>query len=284
MKVLVLGVSGMLGNAVFRLFAESAEHEVYGSARSGSVRHAFEPALAKNIVVGTDVDNADSLALLFATVKPQIVVNCIGLIKQLAEANDPLQAIPINALLPHRLARLCDIAGARLVHVSTDCVFSGRKGNYRETDPSDAKDLYGRSKYLGEVDYPHAITLRTSIIGHELNSTNGLVGWFLAQQGPINGFTKAIFSGFPTIELAHIIRDVVLPQPQLSGLYHVAAAPISKHDLLKLVAQVYGKSIVIVPEDQFILDRSLNADKFKTASGYTPPSWPALVEKMFKFK
>ncbi|WLI88042.1 SDR family oxidoreductase [Massilia sp. R2A-15] len=284
MKVLVLGVSGMLGNAVFRLFSESPEHEVFGSARSGAVRSAFGPELAKNIVVGTDVDNADSLALLFAKVKPQVVINCIGLIKQLAVANDPLQAIPINALLPHRLARLCEIVGARLVHVSTDCVFAGTKGNYRESDPSDAEDLYGRSKYLGEVDYPHAVTLRTSIIGHELGSANGLVGWFLSQSGTVNGFTKAIFSGFPTIELAHIIRDVVLPRPELHGLYHVAADPISKFELLKLVAAVYQKDIEIVPQDQFVLDRSLNADRFKEATGYAPPSWPALVEKMFKFK
>lgn len=284
MKVLVLGVSGMLGNTVFRYFSESRDYEVFGSARSSAVRHAFEPALANRIIVGTDVDNADSLALLFAKVKPNIVINCIGLIKQLAEANDPLQAIPINSLLPHRLARLCEIASARLVHISTDCVFSGLKGNYLETDTSDAKDLYGRSKYLGEVDYPHAITLRTSIIGHELSSANGLVGWFLSQQGTVNGFTKAIFSGFPTIELAHIIRDVVLPQPRLSGLYHVASDPISKYDLLKLIARAYKKWIEILPEKKFTIDRSLNAEKFKLASGYTPPAWPMLVDKMFNFK
>lgn len=284
MRVLVLGVSGMLGNTVFRFFSKSADYEVFGSARSAAVRKIFSPVLADRVIVGTDVDNSDSLALLFAKVKPDVVINCIGLIKQLAEANDPLQAIPVNSLLPHRLARLCEIAGARLVHISTDCVFSGSKGNYLETDLSDAKDLYGRSKYLGEVDYPHAITLRTSIIGHELNTAHGLVDWFLTQNGTINGFTKAIFSGFPTIELAHIIKDVVIPQPQLFGLYHVASEPISKHDLLKLVAQVYGKKIEILPQDKFILDRSLNAEKFKLASGYVPPAWPALVEKMFQFK
>lgn len=284
MRVLVLGVSGMLGNAVFRYISEAKGHEVFGSARSASARRAFAPELAAKIVLGTDVDNQDSLALLFAQVKPQVVINCIGLIKQLASANDPLQAIPINSLLPHRLARLCEIAGARLVHVSTDCVFSGSKGNYVESDASDAKDLYGRSKYLGEVDYPHAITLRTSIIGHELASANGLVGWFLAQQGTINGFTKAIFSGFPTIELAHIIGDVVLPQPALRGLYHVASEPISKYALLKLVASVYGKQIEITPQDEFVLDRSLNAERFRLAAGYAPPPWPELVKKMFDFK
>lgn len=284
MKILVLGVSGMLGNAVFRYCSEDSQHEVIGSARSDSVRRNFSEALGQRIVTGTDVDNQDSLALLFAKVKPDVVINCVGLIKQMADANDPLQAIPINSLLPHRLARLCDIAGARLIHVSTDCVFSGSKGNYLESDASDAKDLYGRSKFMGEVDYPHCITLRTSIIGHELNSAKSLVGWFLAQQGSVKGYTKAIFSGLPTIELAHVIRDVVLPQPALRGLYHVAAEPINKFDLLTLVAQSYRKEIEIVADEQLVIDRSLNAQRFRAATGYVAPAWPELIQKMANFK
>ena len=284
MKIFVLGVSGMLGNAVFRYCSEDSQHEVIGSARSDSVRRNFPEALGQRIVTGTDVDNQDSLALLFAKVKPDVVINCVGLIKQMADANDPLQAIPINSLLPHRLARLCDIAGARLIHVSTDCVFSGSKGNYLESDASDAKDLYGRSKFMGEVDYPHCITLRTSIIGHELNSAKSLVGWFLAQQGSVKGYTKAIFSGLPTIELAHVIRDVVLPQPALRGLYHVAAEPINKFDLLTLVAQSYRKEIEIVADEQLVIDRSLNAQRFRAATGYVAPAWPELIQKKANFK
>jgi len=284
MKVLVLGVSGMLGNTVLRYFADDSRYQVFGSARSSAVRRAFPPSLAERIVLGTDVDNPDSLALLFAKVQPDVVINCIGLVKQLAEANDPLQAIPINSLLPHRLARLCAIAGARLVHVSTDCVFDGARGGYTEADQSDATDLYGRSKYLGEVSYEHTITLRTSIIGHELNSANGLVGWFLGQQGSIKGYTKAIFSGLPTVELAHVIRDVVLPHPQLHGLYHVAAQPINKFDLLTLVKQTYQKEIEIVADDKLKIDRSLNADRFREATGYSTPAWPELIQKMANFK
>ena len=283
MKVLVLGVSGMLGNAVFRYFSEAGDYEVFGSARSSAVRHAFAPALANKIIVGTDVDNPDSLALLFAKVKPHIVINCIGLIKQLAEADDPLSAIPINALLPHRLARLCDVAGARLVHMSTDCVFAGTKGMYTEADMSDAKDLYGRSKYLGEVDYPHAITLRTSIIGHELSGAHSLVGWFLAQQGSVRGFRHAIFSGLPTVELARVIRDHVLPHPELHGLYHVSAEPINKFDLLTLVAKAYGKTIAITPDDKLVIDRSLDSSRFREATGYQPEPWPELVRRMREF-
>lgn len=274
----------MLGNTVLRYFSDDSRYQVFGSARSASVRNAFPPALAERIVVGTDVDNADSLALLFAKVQPDVVINCIGLVKQLAESNDPLQAIPINSLLPHRLARLCAIAGARLVHVSTDCVFAGTRGGYTETDASDATDLYGRSKYLGEVNYEHCITLRTSIIGHELNSANGLVGWFLTQQGSVKGYTQAIFSGLPTVELAHVIRDIVLPQPQLHGLYHVASQPINKFDLLTLVKKKYKKDIAIVADEKLKIDRSLNADRFCKATGYIAPAWPELVEKMANFK
>jgi dTDP-4-dehydrorhamnose reductase len=204
-------------------------------------------------------------------------------VKQLAEADDPLTALPINSMLPHRLARLCELAGARLVHISTDCVFSGAKGMYVESDFPDADDLYGRSKYLGEVDYPHAVTLRTSIIGHELDGARSLLCWFLAQGGPVRGFTKAVFSGLPTVELARVVRDFVLPHPELHGLYHVSAAPINKYDLLKLVAQAYGKDIEITPHDQLVIDRSLDSTRFKAATGYAPPSWPELVRTMHAF-
>lgn len=274
----------MLGNAMFRLLSQDAGLEVFGTVRSAWVRRLFAPEAGRRLIAGVDVENQDALARVFADVKAQVVVNCIGLIKQLADADDPLQALPINAMLPHRLARLCELGGARLVHVSTDCVFAGTKGNYRESDPSDATDLYGKSKFLGEVAYPHTITLRTSIIGHELGSAHGLVGWFLAQEGQVRGYTRAIFSGLPTVELARVVRNVVLARPDLSGLYHVASSPIAKHDLLKLVAQVYGKAIEIVPDDAVVIDRSLNADRFREASGYVPPPWPELVKAMFEFK
>ena len=282
-KVLVLGATGMLGNAVFRLFAASPGFQTWGSARSGGLVLRLPAAHQLQIVSGVDVENVDHLTRLFALTRPDVVINCIGLVKQLAEADDPLAAIPINALLPHRLARLCDVAGARLIHVSTDCVFTGTKGMYLEDDASDAKDLYGRSKYLGEVDYPHAVTLRTSIIGHELNSAHGLVGWFLAQQGGVKGFTRAIFSGLPTIELARVIRDVVIPSPELHGVHHVSAEPISKYELLCLVAQVYGKTIEVTPDDNLAIDRSLDSSRFRGLTGYAPPAWPELIRNMHQF-
>ncbi|MBI5006896.1 MAG: SDR family oxidoreductase [Nitrosomonadales bacterium] len=284
MRILVLGASGMLGNAMMRVLSEKKEWQVRGTVRSESAKRFFDPEIAAQLISGVDVEQQDSLLQAFIQARPDVVINCVGLIKQLADADDPLQAIPINALLPHRLARMCELAGARLVHMSTDCVFSGDKGNYRESDPSDAKDLYGRSKYLGEVAYPHAVTLRTSIIGHELQSAHGLVGWFLSQQGRCNGYTKAIFSGLPTVVLAQVVRDVVIPQTALSGVYHVAAQPISKYDLLKLIAAVYGKAIEIAPSDKLVIDRSLDAGRFREATGYVAPEWPELIETMHAYK
>ncbi len=195
MKILVLGASGMLGNAVIRVLSEKSDWQVYGTVRSEGANRHFHPDIAGRLLAGVDVEQHDSLVQAFTRVRPDAVINCVGLVKQLAEADDPLQAVPINTLLPHRLARLCELTSARLVHMSTDCVFSGTKGAYRESDPSDAKDLYGRSKFLGEVDYSHAVTLRTSIIGHELQSAHGLVGWFLSQQGSCRAIPRRYSPG-----------------------------------------------------------------------------------------
>ena len=284
MRVLVLGATGMLGNAMFRVLSASSIVEVYGTARNVSSKQYFSDIYSRQLLVGVDVENHDSLIKAFATIQPDVVVNCVGLVKQLADANDPLQAVPLNTLLPHRLAALCQVTRSRLIHISTDCVFSGIKGNYFESDFPDAYDLYGRSKLLGEVDYPHAITLRTSIIGHELSGSRSLMGWFLAQQGTVKGFTRAIFSGLPTVELSRVVCDFVLPHPELHGLYHVAAKPINKFDLLKLVAKTYGKDIEIVPSDELVIDRSLNADRFMGATGYVPPEWSVLIQRMYEFK
>ncbi|RWM29607.1 SDR family oxidoreductase [Mesorhizobium sp.] len=283
LKLLVLGASGMLGSAVFRFFSSSHGYQAFGSIRSTSYLRLFSEEVRGNLVNLADAENPDALARLFAEVAPDVVVNCIGLVKQLSSANDPLAAIPINAILPHRLAQLCRIAGARLVHISTDCVFDGADGNYNESSRPNAYDLYGRTKLLGEVDYDNAITLRTSIIGRELNSAHSLIDWFLSQEGSVRGFTRAIFSGLPTIELARVIRDFVLPNPALTGLYHVSAEAISKHDLLKIVAEVYQKAVEVTPDDTVVIDRSLDSSRFRQATGYAPPEWQKLVCDMRNF-
>ena len=284
-RLLVLGATGMLGNAVLRLFADSPGYAVTGSARSAAGVALLREDLRAKVHVGLDVvEQPDALARLFDTLRPHAVINCVGLVKQLAAADDPLAAMPINAQLPHRLSRLCASVGARLVHISTDCVFAGTRGNYRESDAPDAADLYGRSKLLGEVvDAPHAVTLRTSIIGHELAGAHGLLGWFLAQSGSTKGYRRAVFSGLPTVELACVIRDHVLPDPLLHGLYHVSAAAIDKLSLLRLVAAQYGHAIEIVPDDQVVVDRSLDSTRLRQATAFSPPGWPELVRRMHAF-
>ena len=280
---LVLGAAGMLGNAVFRELSSSSNGKVYGTVRALNSASKLPGHLVGQILVGVDVENTDSLMGVFAKIRPTVIVNCIGLVKQLAIGNDALSAIPTNALLPHRLAKLCHVSGARLVHFSTDCVFSGSKGLYAESDVPDANDLYGRSKYLGEVDYPHSITLRTSIIGHELDGARSLISWFLAQEGSVKGYKRAVFSGLPTVEIARIIRDFVIPHPQLHGLYHVSAEPINKFDLLTLVAKIYNKNIEILADESLILDRSLDSARFRDATGFKPKAWPDLIQSMKEF-
>jgi dTDP-4-dehydrorhamnose reductase len=280
LTVLVLGASGMLGNAILRFFSQCHGYEVFGSVRSQDALELIPKNLQRNIFSGINVENSNKLASLFCTVRPGIVINCIGLIKQLAEVNDPLSAISLNALFPHRLAHLCSVAGARLIHFSTDCVFSGVRGMYIESDVADANDLYGRSKYLGEVNYPNAITLRTSIIGHELGTGRSLLEWFLAQEGTVKGFRRAIFSGLPTLEIAKVIRNYVLPNPNLQGLYHLSAEPISKFELLMLIAKIYGKTTKIISDENLIIDRSLDSSKFKVATGYKSPQWPEMIKSI----
>jgi len=281
MKVLVLGVTGMLGSTLFRYLTADTTFQVWGTLRSPAGCKHFSSDTHSRLISHIDVLDSDDLVSVMEQVRPDVVINCVGLIKQLADAKDPLTALPINAMFPHRLAKLCGLAGARLIHISTDCVFSGRKGGYSEQDISDAEDLYGKSKFIGELhDSAHAVTLRTSIIGHELQSNESLIDWFLFQKETTKGYEKAIFSGLPTIELARVIKDFVIPRPKLNGLYHVSVAPIDKLSLLRLVADVYGKEIDIVPDGQVCIDRSLDSSRFQQATGYIPPSWPELVKSM----
>jgi dTDP-4-dehydrorhamnose reductase len=280
MKVLVMGATGMMGSVAFHVLQEEPDHCVFGSVRSPGSLRFFDGVAQRRIISGIDVENFDTMVDCFGKLEPDVVINCIGVIKQLSIAQDPLATLPLNSLLPHRLARLCRLIGARLIHISTDCVFSGRRGNYRETDTPDADDLYGRSKLLGEVDYPHATTLRTSIIGRELGTQNGLVEWFLSSGNKVSGYTRAIYSGLTTEELTRVIARYVLPQPNLRGVFHVGSDPITKYELLRLIKDVYGLETEIVPDDSVVVDRSLNSERFRKATGYQPPSWLAMIERM----
>lgn len=283
-KILILGGTGMLGHVLFRYLTNNTDYDVYATTRNrGEISKYFSPELARKFRPdNVDADNFDTVIRALASIQPDIVINCIGIIKQLPISEDPLTAITVNAQLPHRISLISRTAKARMIHISTDCVFDGMKGSYTEEDTPNATDLYGRTKMLGEVIYPHCVTLRTSIIGHELKGNHGLVGWFLGQTGNVRGYRKAIYSGFTTLELARVITDYVLPNPSLSGLYHVSSEPISKYDLIKLVAQEYAKDIEITPYDDFVLDRSMNSENFRSITGYVPPDWQELVSSMHK--
>jgi dTDP-4-dehydrorhamnose reductase len=284
MKILVLGASGMLGGAMLRVLSERQDWQVYGAMRSQEPARFFSPSIRQRLIFGVDVHDHDALPRVFRQTRPDVVINCISLSKQLISSGDPLLMISTYAMLPHRLADLCGLAGARLIHISSDGVFSGTKGGYTEDDPADATDLYGRCKFLGEVQQPHAVTLRTSLIGHELQGGQGLLAWFLSQQERCACFSKAIFSGLPTVTLAGIVRDIVIARSDLQGIYHVGAAPISKLELLRLVAEIYGKSIEIVPDDRVIVDRSLSAERFRAATGYVAPEWRELISAMHSYQ
>ena len=279
-RILILGASGMLGHDLFRYFSRNTNYLTYGTVRK-KTNLPSDIERSENIIEGVDAFSFETIKNVFNTVRPDIVVNCIGIIKQLKSATDPIVAITINSLLPHQLAQLSKEHDSRLIHISTDCVFSGTKGMYTEQDQSDCDDLYGKSKFLGEVHYPQSFTFRTSIIGHEINTSLSLVDWFLAQSGAVKGFKKAVFSGFPTIEIARVIDEFVIPHPELSGLYQVSAEPINKYDLLKLISSIYGKEIDIIPDDIVKIDRSLDSTRFRESTGYFPPSWEKLIQSMY---
>ncbi len=280
MRLLILGGSGMLGHQLWR--GLHAQHDTWVTLRRPvadfAVHNLFDEAKAIQL---DDITDDTALERALGQAKPEAVINCVGLIKQRDEASDEALTLRVNAEFPHRLAKRCGEAGARLIHFSTDCIFAGTKGNYTESDPSDAADLYGQSKHQGEVADAHSVTLRTSVIGHELATNLALLDWFLSQRGQaISGFTKAIYSGFTTLEMARIVDRILTQHPALSGVWHVASESISKFALLQLCREKLGWEGVIEPNDEFVCDRSLNADRFNQATGYTPPSWEAMISEL----
>lgn len=278
-RILVLGATGMLGHESVRVL--SPDFEVWAACRDP--RGLPDLGIPDTrLLGGLDASSAGSAQTLIDRVRPHLVINAAGIVKQREEAHAAVPSIAVNSLWPHVVAEACAAIGARLVHVSTDCVFSGSRGNYVEADVPDAFDLYGRSKLLGEViDRSNAVTLRTSIIGWQLGKPTGLVGWFAANRhARLNGYTRAIFSGLTTRALTEVMRDVVLPDATLSGLWHVSAAPIDKHTLLVELARHLGWDIDITPVDAPEIDRSLDSSRFRSRTGWTPPSWDQMLERL----
>lgn len=278
-RILVLGATGMLGHKVVqRLRRDCAVVATTREAPSDAVREILSGA---ELVSGVDVTTPGQLEALIADVRPTAVINCVGVIKQLAEAKDPIAAIGINALLPHRIHRACLPLGARLIHFSTDCVFSGRKGRYTEDDEPDATDLYGRSKLLGEVSGEGALTLRTSIIGRELRAGHGLLEWFISSRGrTVRGFRRAIYSGLTTLVAADLVASLLRDHRDLTGVWHVSSDPIDKLSLLRLVNEELSLGVEIEPFDDFACDRSMLSDRFRSKTGFDPPSWPEMIRAL----
>lgn len=279
MKILVLGGDGMLGHQLLKSL--SPHHDVSVTLRRELAAYrAYGLFDSSNSHDNVDVLDRDRLLDLISEVRPDWVMNAVGIVKQRPQANEVIPSLKVNSLLPHELSLIVRCAGARLVHFSTDCVFSGRKGAYAESDQPDPVDLYGRSKLLGEVDAAHCLTLRTSIIGHELSRRKSLIEWFLAQRGRVFGFRKAIYSGFTTIELARVLDRIITDYPDASGVWHLASAPIDKFSLLEIVKKQYGLDTEIVPDDAFVCDRSLDGSRFEAAFDYQPPSWERMISEM----
>jgi dTDP-4-dehydrorhamnose reductase len=282
--IVVLGGDGMLGHKMFQTLGRRfpGTHCTLRSCRTDARLARIPLFQADGVIDGLDVTDEDACRRMLEARRPDVVINCVGVIKQRDAAQDPIPSLTINALLPHKLAAWLRPANARLIHFSTDCVFSGDRGGYGDDDPPDAQDLYGRSKSLGEVrGAPHALTLRTSIIGRELFHHQSLLDWFLAQRGrTVRGFSRVIYSGVTTNHLATLVGDIIERHRDLSGLYQVASAPISKHDLLQLLKQAYDLDVEILADPTVVSDRSLNGERFAAATGYRCPPWPRLVAEL----
>jgi dTDP-4-dehydrorhamnose reductase len=279
-KLLVIGGSGMLGHKLVQTLAQSCEvwttlHSTFDDvARYGMFeRH--------RTIENVDVKKIGTVRRAIDQARPDVIINAVGVIKQLPEAGDTAQTISVNSIFPHKLSALAADAKARLILVSTDCVFDGHRRNYSENDTPDAQDLYGQSKRWGEVAGANCLTLRTSIIGRELSGTHSLVEWFLSNRGGrVKGFANAIYSGFPTIVFADIIATLVAEHTDLNGLYHISSEPIDKFSLLTLINEAYGAGIAIERDEEFYMDRSLDSTRFRQATGFVPPDWRSMIERM----
>jgi dTDP-4-dehydrorhamnose reductase len=281
MRTLVLGAGGMLGHKLIeRLSAGGCE--VIGTLRGSGEPYRSTRALAgARLRLGVSAEDIELVARALDETRAHAVINCIGIVKQREAAKDPASAIAVNALFPHLLAGLCRERGARLVHFSTDCVFSGRRGPYCESDPSDAEDLYGRTKFLGEVSAPGCLTLRSSIIGREIAGGAGLLEWFLAQRGRrIKGFAGALYSGLTTLAMADLVFDLLTRLPDIEGVWHVSGEPISKFELLQLINEVYDAGVTIERDNSFHCDRRLDSSRFRARTGFEPGSWRSMIEAM----
>jgi dTDP-4-dehydrorhamnose reductase len=280
MRILIIGGDGMLGHTLYQYL--KTKHSVKVTLRQPYENYKKYQIFEKeNVFCNIDIQQLQPLAEVLAAFKPEAVINCVGLIKQRPDKENIALNLEVNALFPHQLSLLCQKIAARLIHMSTDCVFDGKQGNYCETDLCNAEDTYGKTKFLGELHEPHTITLRTSIIGYELKNKQSLLEWVLSQKnGTIQGYTNALYSGFTTHEMARIIERVLLHYPKHHGLYHVASNCINKHELLSLINQYFELNINVLKNNEFTCFRNLNGQFFNQDFSYVPPSWETMISEL----
>jgi len=284
MIILILGASGMLGHKIFQEL--HSLHQVVGTVRGNPKESPIHKIVKNPTLIGiNDASELKTIEEIIEITNPAVLINCIGIIKQLPEAGDAIRSITINSLFPHYLAQMCQDRNVRLIHYSTDCVFSGKKGLSQEIDNPDPVDLYGRSKLLGEVTGPGCLTIRTSLIGRELSGFHSLLEWLFSQDGKeIRGYTNAIFSGLTTIAHARILQEIMLNKPDLYGLYHVSSTPISKYDLLRCLIQKFNLNINIIADDSVICNRSLDSSRFIQETRISIPTWDEMIDQLYNDK
>jgi dTDP-4-dehydrorhamnose reductase len=275
MKVIILGSDGMLGHMLLRKAPQS--WQIYSSTRNDFV--------GKNKFYFDLDSTSDAQRTLLRNInylRPDIVINCIGYIKQREEIHKSKEVL-INSWLPHMLNDLSIESHFKLIHFSTDCVFSGKKGMYTISDQPDPIDHYGLSKYAGEVASKNTLTLRTSIIGHEVKNKKSLLEWFLAQDDKCDGYSKAIYSGLTTLQLSKYLFEYIIPSlinNKINGIHQLASPPINKYDLLTLISEVYKKKIEIKKNSSVQIDRSLMSTSIFKLLKMPEPLWPLMVREM----
>lgn len=280
MKILIIGGGGMLGHKLVQVWQD--RYNVWTTVRNNFQHYErYKIYKRERTFENVNIQNISSVKETIEQIKPNVVVNAVGIIKQISLAKNVINTLSINSIFPHQLSELAEEFQFRLINISTDCVFSGQKGNYSESDLADAHDLYGKSKHFGEVVTGNCLTLRTSIIGRELETSHSLVEWFLSNRGKsVKGFVNAIYTGFPTVILADVLSNLIENFPNLCGLYHVSSEPINKFNLLSLINEAYQAEVEIEPFEDFVIDRSLDSNKFREATGFEPVKWSEMIRRM----
>ena len=279
MRILILGTSGLIGHKLFQILGKRFG-DIHGVLHhDGSVEKAASLFDNENCYFNVDVLDTHKIKKILNEIKPDVILNCAGITKRRPEINDPLLAIGLNALFPHKLAQWAKEHNCRVIHFSTDCVFDGKIGDYTEDSLTTGEDAYGRTKALGEIQYDHTLTIRSSFIGRELSVFSELLEWLIAQEGKtIKGFTNAYYSGISTLEMSRVVGDIIEFHQGVSGLRQLSCIePISKFELLCLARDAFGVNVEIVPDGNFTIKPTLNSDKLKSEINLSIPSWPQMM-------